>query len=191
MSKHGTLAGEAYDTLEALKGTKYQAIFFFGPLHYAYYTIQEKFLNRGFLGTNLNVHIDSLYVERLMRGEAEIENYSDVAKVFMERQSILRADNVFSFSTTIRDVCEKHEIFLNSENFIQIGYFKNKFCQPFELPFRTSPSQINTLIFFGRLDQTAGLTTFVYAIEHLSKRGILGNIANIYVSGTPNKIFSF
>ena len=28
MSKHGTLAGEAYDTLEALKGTKYQAIFF-------------------------------------------------------------------------------------------------------------------------------------------------------------------
>jgi O-antigen biosynthesis protein len=188
-SPHGKLAGDAFNALEALKPLCFKSIFFFGPLHWVYYILQDKFLGRNFCDTAIRVHVDRTFLERTLIGQEKVCSYADLAKIFMERKVLERCDELFSFSSSVFDKLDKYkfEMHMDKKKLIQ-----QKFPAEYNtlrLASRHKQLRLDTVLFIGTLDHVGGLTTFIYALNELHRTNRISAIKRILISGRANPNF--
>ncbi len=174
-SENGLAAELPYLAYEALKARRYDVVHFrdYGAAAYYYILACKEGLIESPAATV--IHVERPLVFRLLSGQPPSKDYSIPAKCYMERWCIENADAVYLHS---KEVSGR----LQTLNYRLPANRTKKAPLPTEFHLRTRPkrqkrssssrSVIDELLYASPISQGEGFTTFVYALDVLSSRGV-------------------
>ncbi|MCF8069625.1 MAG: glycosyltransferase [Desulfobacterales bacterium] len=187
---NGQAAEVPFLAYETLKNRKYDVIHFqdyFAPAYYYLLARREGLLQ---YPASVAVHVYQPLLYRLITGRTAVEDYSIPARCTMERYCIENADGIYVRSEPVHDKLTKlNYLFHESKTFFvpQPGSLTSHSVRK-AAKSANGITKIEEILFASPVNQSAGFTTFVYALEVLAGRGI--SPKRVCILGSQDEGFS-